>query len=108
MLFSNSLESLPGNVIFDDTILDKVTFIKFLGVCVDDKLSWKHHIHNICTTVSRNIGVINRLKYSFPPSVLLTLYSNLILPYLNYGILVWGKSHQILLDKLMLLQKKIS
>ena len=44
MLFSNSLDSLPGNVIFDTTTLDEVSSIKFLGVCVDNKLSWKCHI----------------------------------------------------------------
>ena len=36
----------------------------------------------------------------------MTLYSSLILPYLNYGILAWGNTHQTLLDKLLLLQKK--
>ena len=34
------------------------------------------------------------------------LYSSLILPYLNYGILAWGNSNQTLLDRLLLLQKK--
>ena len=34
------------------------------------------------------------------------LYSSLILPYLNYGILVWGNTHQFLLEKILLLQKK--
>ena len=38
--------------------------------------------------------------------MLVILYSSLILPYLNYGILAWGNSHQTLLDKLLLLQKK--
>ena len=34
------------------------------------------------------------------------LYSSLILPYLNYGVLVWGNTHQNLLDRVSLLQKK--
>ena len=33
------------------------------------------------------------------------LYSSLILPYLNYGILTWGNTYQSLLDRLLLLQK---
>ena len=80
--------------------------IKFLGVYVDNRLSWKDHITTTCKTISRNIGVINKLKYVLPSSVLLMLYSSLILPYLNYGILVWGNTHQVLLEKLLLLQKK--
>ena len=106
MLFSNSLETLPSHVIFDDTHLECVSEIKFLGITVDNKLSWKSHIVSICNTISRNIGVINRLKSHIPSSSLLTLYSSLILPYLNYGILAWGNTHKILLDRLLLLQKK--
>ena len=34
------------------------------------------------------------------------LYSSLILPYLNYGILAWGNTHNFLLDKIVILQKK--
>ena len=34
------------------------------------------------------------------------LYSSLILPYLNYGILAWGNTYQCFLDRLLLLQKR--
>ena len=106
MLFSHSLNTLPQNNVFDDAPLEAVSSIKFLGVTVDNKLSWRQHIDNICKIISRNIGIINKLKFHFPPSSLLMLYSSLILPYLNYGILVWGNTHQTLLDRLLLLQKK--
>ena len=106
MIFSNSIENLPGDIIFDGTPLENVSWTTFLGVEVDNKLTWKYHINSICKKISRNIGVINRLKQYFPSSTLLMLYSSLILPYLNYGILVWGNTHQSLLDKILLLQKK--
>ena len=106
MIFSKTLEELPSNIVFNNTPLERVSNIKFLGITVDDKLSWKSHIANICITISRNIGVINRLKYFLPSSSLLTLYSSLILPYLNYGILAWGNSNKTLLDKCLVLQKK--
>ena len=106
MLFSNTLEALPIDIIFDDTPLEKVSHIKFLGIIVDSKLSWKLHIDNICKTISRNIGIINRLKFHIPVSSMLMLYSSLILPYLNYGILAWGNTYQCFLDRLLLLQKR--
>ena len=106
MLFSRSLDALPGNIIFDDTPLEQVFSIKFLGVCMDSKLMWNHHVNNICKTISRNIGIMNRLKHFLPSSALITLYSSLILPYLNYGVLVWGNTQQTLLEKRLLLQKR--
>ena len=106
MIFSNTIETLPSDIIFDDTPLECVSEIKFLGITVDNKFSWKPHVLNICKTVSRNIGIIKRLKNCLPVTSLLMLYSSLILPYLNYGILAWGNTHNSLLDKISKLQKK--
>ena len=46
------------------------------------------------------------MKYYFPKFTLLTLYSTLILPYLNYGLVAWGNTHSTYLDRILLLQKK--
>ena len=107
MLFSNSISTLPGNVSLNNTPIDTVDSTKFLGLFIDNKLSWKQHITYLSKLLSRNIGVINKIKSSFPSNVLLNLYNTLILPYLNYGILAWGNSSRIYLDRLLLLQKRI-
>ena len=91
---------------FDNILINKESQIKFLGVTLDDKLSWKSHINNICKTISRNIGIINKLKWYLPQNVLLALYSTLVLPYLNYSILAWGNSMVMQIQKISLLQKK--
>ena len=106
MIFSNSLDKLPTNITLDGTVLEIVSSTKFLGLTIDNKLSWKPHIDSVCRTISRNIGIINKVKYCFPTDTLLMLYSSLILPYLNYGIIVWGHTHTTFLDKILLLQKK--
>ena len=106
MVFSNTIEALPSDIIFNDSPLECVSQIKFLGITVDNKLSWKPHVLNVCKTLSRNICIINKLKHQFPSTTLFTLYSSLILPYLNYGILAWGNTHISLLDKILILQKE--
>ena len=58
MLFSNSLRELPGNVILTDIQIDRVSSTKFLGLHIDDKLSWKLHVDHISKVLSRNTGVI--------------------------------------------------
>ena len=105
MLFSNSEDKLPMDIVFDDTPLEVVSCITFLGITVDNKLSWIYHIDHTCKIISRNIGIINKLKFHFPTSSLLMLYSSLILPYLNYGILAMGNTQQTLFNT-FLLQKK--
>ena len=46
------------------------------------------------------------MKIVFPKNVLNMLYSTLILPYLNYGILAWGNAARVHLDRLLLIQKR--
>lgn len=106
MLFSNSLDTLPIDITLEDTVLEIVSTTTFLGLTIDNKLTWKPHIDSICRTISRNIGVINKVKCYFPSSTLLMLYSSLILPYLNYGIIAWGHTYSTYLDRILLLQKK--
>ena len=73
--------------ILDNTKLDRVTKTKFLGVIIDENLTWKNHIDGITRTISRNIGMVNKLKFFVPEPILRTLYCTLVLPYVNYGIL---------------------
>ena len=57
---------------------------------IDENLSWKNHIAGITKTISRNTGMINKLKIIIPERILRTLYCTPVLPYVNYGILIWG------------------
>ena len=56
-------------------------------------------------TISRNIGMMNKLKFFVPERILRTLYCSLVLPYINYGILFWGKACDMYLCKIHKLQK---
>ena len=85
-------------VILDDTVLERVKCTKFLGLLIDECLTWKTHIDCISKTISRNIGIMNKLKFSIPTRILHTLYCSLILPYINYGILIWGNTCKLYLD----------
>ena len=93
------------NVLLDNTVLERVKFTKFLGVLIDECLTWKNHIDCISKTISRNIGVMNKLKHYIPYRILHTLYCTLLLPYLSYGILIWDNTCKSYLDKLVKLQK---
>ena len=79
------IQSVP--LILDGVVLKQVTHTKFLGVEIDENLSWKNHLRDVTNKVAKNIGIINRLRKFVPGFIFLTLYSSLVLPYLNYSIL---------------------
>ena len=97
MLFSNTLKVLPDHVTINNTELKQVDCTKFVGLYIDCDLSWKSHINYFSQVLSRNTGILHKLKHFFPCQILINVYSSLITPYLNYGILVWGNATKILL-----------
>ena len=103
------VESVPANrdiqVKLDDINLQKVSSTKFLGVIIDENLTWKNHIDGISKTIARNVGVLNKLKCYIPKRVLHSSYCTLILPYVNYSIIVWGNTYHSYMDKIFKLQK---
>ena len=87
--------------------LDNKECVKYLGVLIDSHLSWRNHIDYISTKLSKTIGLFAKLRHSVPQHTLITLYWSLIHPYLNYGIIAWGQTSKTLLNKLLLLQKRV-
>ena len=96
MLFSNSVISLPSDIVFVNLSINQTNCIKLLGLFIDAKLSWNDHVNYLYKLISRNIGIINKLKY-FVPSKILYNINALIIPYISYGILAWGNTSTCLL-----------
>ena len=52
------------------TKLERVKHTKFLGMLIDDCLSWKNHIDGVSKTISRNIAVMDKFKHFVPTRIL--------------------------------------
>ena len=54
MVFHRSQRKLDKeDILLDNIIIKQVTFTKFLGIIIDDKLKWIHHISYIKNTISK-------------------------------------------------------
>ena len=78
---------------------------KFLGIHVDEFLTWKKHIAQVNSKISRAIFAIKQLKFTMPVEILKTLYFALIHPHIAYGILAWGNARSSVIRKTITLQK---
>ena len=74
-----------------DLSLERVNSTKFLGIIIDQTLTWKNHIDAISKTISRNIGMLGKLKQYVIGYILYSLYCTLVLPYVSYGDSNLGK-----------------
>ena len=107
MIFS--LRDVPPdlNIFINDTMLERKLEGKFLGITIDDKLTFTSQINTISRTISRWTGVLYKLKAHIPAHILLNLYYAFIYPHLNYGIIAWGSTIVSHMYPLVLLQKRI-
>ena len=78
--------------------------ITFLGLNIDDKLTWKKHISQICSKISLSIFFINKVKYTLPAHALKSLYYSLIHCHMIYGLPAWGRAQSV--NKIFILQKR--
>ena len=42
-----------GQLTINESVLEAVDSISFLGICIDENLTWKKHINNVCTVLSK-------------------------------------------------------
>ena len=77
---------------FDKESIKRATYLKFLGVLVDEHLSRKCHICELRKKLSRTTGLIFKLRRWLPLATLICLYNSLFSSFLNYGIIVYGLS----------------
>jgi hypothetical protein len=78
----------------------------FLGVILDETLSWKSHISHVANKISKSIGIIFRPSFYLFDISLRIWYCSIIYPYLEYCNFVWASTYSSNLCRIVLLQKQ--
>ena len=100
------------NIVIDGVSLERIgndcvaNSTKFLGICLDENLTWKHHTASVNSKISHALFSIKQVKNILPVSILHKLYFALIHPHISYGILSWGNAGKTVLQKTTTLQKR--
>ena len=106
IMFSYRKNIEINQIQFGNSYIRKTDSTKFLGIVIDKNLTFKEHINNISSKVSKSIGILYKLNHSLPSDILKILYNSLILPYLSYGIESWYGAPRYMTNKIFILQKK--
>ncbi|KAK9511601.1 hypothetical protein O3M35_000225 [Rhynocoris fuscipes] len=79
--------------------------VSFLGLKINQTLSWHDEVDNVCNRVAPLCFAFRRLSGEVNISTLLTLYHAKFASVVSYGILFWGSSHE--LNRVFKIQKRI-
>lgn len=105
MVFGNK-KSKDSRICINEKQINEVYVTTFLGVQIDNKLTWKDQINKVNTKLSKCIAILYKASSSLNNNSLIKLYNALFLPYLNYCTEIWANTYQTNLKSIVLSQKK--
>lgn len=75
--------------------ITKVEHIKYLGIIIDQRLSWHKQIELVAGRVRKLIWVFKTLRHIAPKKLLIRIYTALAQSIITYCIPVWGGASKI-------------
>ena len=107
MLFGtkHKLNNIPNfNLYMGGELLERVETFKYLGVKLDQHLTFQDHIDWVYRKSSMKLGAIRKICKNLTQPIALSLYKSLVLPHLDYCDIVFDCANQESLSRLQILQ----
>ena len=87
--------------------LENITKFKYLGVIINQQLTWHDHIEQLQSKIAKRLGVLKRIKHLLPVYTRRICVSTMVISVLEYASIVWGdKNNKVLRDSIQVLQNK--
>ena len=88
------------------TIIKRVPHTKFLGITIDEELSWDQHLTQTKRKLYHSISTLKNIRKHVPPEIHINLYHSLFESHLVYGISSLGGIASSKIDSIFTIQKK--
>ena len=75
--------SFDAPIVIGNSVIQQTDNVKFLGMFLDENLTFKEHVAHISCKISRNLGILFRIRDYVPASVLRSLYFSFTHPYIS-------------------------
>ena len=111
MLFSPTPHIHVPELLLDGSPIDRVSSaspekcVRFLGVWLDDKLSFVHHISRLKSNLNLGLHRLRSSKFNSTLRVRLQVYYSLFESHLRFGITFYSAAPPPLLESISMLQK---
>ncbi|MCG8048052.1 MAG: hypothetical protein JAY75_12610 [Candidatus Thiodiazotropha taylori] len=103
---TRSNDPVPSQYTLYGQVLESVTSSKYLGVTINDHLTWNDHIQNTVTSANRTLGFIRRNIRTKDPSIREVAYKTLVRPVIEYSSPVWSPHHTTQINKVEMVQRR--
>ena len=76
-------------LVINQNIIERATSVKYLGVYLDEKLTWSNHLQQHSLQQAKTSGIFYRLREYVTKKTLCMLYYSLVNSRVQYAISVW-------------------
>jgi hypothetical protein len=106
MIFTRKRLNHNFKIKIGNKYLAKAPEAKYLGVLIDENLTWKPQIQKIESKIASACWMLSKIKRYMSQDVLRNIYFGLVYPHLFYCISCWGAVQNSRIDKLKKLQNR--
>ncbi|KAJ8047183.1 hypothetical protein HOLleu_06114 [Holothuria leucospilota] len=104
--FRTKHKVIPEPVLINDSIVERVTEYKYLGVVIDNDLKWHEHVAYVEKRLKPRLYCLRKLNsFSVSQNILATFYSSILSSVWTYCLICWAgntdKSHIKVLDDII-------
>ena len=91
-------------IVIDGKVIKRVSTIKYLGLFIDELLTWREHVSYIHSSLLKYYGIFNHVKCFVDKKIIRKLYFSFIYSRIKYGIEVYGSCSKTQLHRLQVIQ----
>ena len=87
--------------------IPRSTCTKYIGLTIDEKLTWENHINEVCNSLLKYFGIFYNIRNSIPLAMARTIYYACIYSRIKYAIEIYGTASETRFGRLQILQNKL-
>ena len=106
MRFTRSLSPIIFNYKLNNHNLGTSNQHSYLGVILDNKLSWSPHISNIAAKANRTLNFLKRNLSCCSSNIKATAYLTIVRPSMEYAAVIWDPYHHNNIQQLEKVQRR--
>ena len=108
---AKSKDNLP--LVLPDLFINNVKIksensLKFLGVMIDENLTWKTDVKLVENNISKSIGLLFKASRSLNSKSLQSIYLALVHPYINYANIARVSTNKTYLNRILGKQEQVA
>ena len=93
IIFSRKrMKSSHPSEYFNNIPVSSTSVHKHLGMLLDDKLRYEHHLKSVLNKVKKTKSLLRKFQQILPRQSLITIYKSFIRPHLDYGDIVYDRA----------------